>query len=160
MPQFNTSRRVAVPADVAFEVASDVSAYAEFLPLLESVVIRGPTTETDGVKKFSADLAVGYAKLNLRERFTSKVSCDQRHLTVTATSHDPPFKTMTTQWKITRHGETSDVAVMIDYSMRSMLLQFAMLGAMDMAVNKVMSAFELRAKYVLARRQSLKHANG
>jgi coenzyme Q-binding protein COQ10 len=153
MPHFKMSRRVAVPPDIAFAVASDVSSYASFLPLLESAIIRGPVTEANGIKTFSADLIVGYSKLGLRERFISKVTCDKPNLTVTATSHDPPFKSMLTTWTIKEATRESNVSVEIDYAMRSMLLQFALVGAMDMAVSKIFTAFEARAMFL--HRQSI-----
>jgi coenzyme Q-binding protein COQ10 len=137
---------VAVSPDLAYAVASDVAAYKDFLPLLERSVIRGTPTEADNVKSFNAELAVGYAKLNLRETFTSKVVAEGNSRTVTATSSDAPFKSMKTTWSIRDVNGQSDVTISIDYTMRSMLMQFALAGAMDMAVNKVMSAFEARAK--------------
>lgn len=146
MPQFKTTRRVAVPTDVAYRVASDVAAYREFLPLLEKSVVRGKPDVVNNISSFTAELAIGYAKLNLRESFISKVTCDADNKTVTATSRDAPFKDMTTVWSIRDVNGQSDVTISIDYSMRSMLLQFAVTGAMDMAVNKVMTAFEARAK--------------
>jgi coenzyme Q-binding protein COQ10 len=148
MPQFKTTRRVAVPPDIAFEVASDVAAYKDFLPLLETSTIRGKPIEANNVKSFNAELAIGYAKLNVREAFISKVVCDGDAKTVTATSQDRPFKDMKTVWSISEANGQSDVTISIDYAMRSMLLQFAVSGAMDMAVNKVMAAFEARAKQV------------
>jgi coenzyme Q-binding protein COQ10 len=145
MPQFKTTRRVAVPPDVAFKVAADVSAYKDFLPLLEKSSIRGSVTESGTFKSFNAELAVGYAKLNLHESFISKVVCDATARTVTATSQDAPFKNMKTVWAIRDvHGQ-SEVEIFIDYAMRSLLIQFAVSGAMEMAVNKIMSAFETRA---------------
>lgn len=139
---------MAVPPSIAFAVASNVGAYQEFLPLLERSLIRGTPTETNNIKSFNAELAVGYAKLNLREAFISKVTCDGNTQTVTATSNDAPFKDMKTVWAIRDVNGQSDVTISIDYSMRSMLMQFALAGAMDMAVNKVMTAFEARAKLV------------
>jgi coenzyme Q-binding protein COQ10 len=145
MPQFKTTRRVAVPPDIAYKVASDVAAYKDFLPLLERSTVRGSPSIQNNISKFHAELAVGYAKLNLREAFISKVVCDGNTRTVTATSQDAPFKAMTTMWSITEANGQSDVTISIDYAMRSMLIQFALNGAMDMAVNKVISAFEARA---------------
>jgi coenzyme Q-binding protein COQ10 len=145
MPSFKTTRRVAVPVDVAFRVAADVASYQEFLPLLERSDMRGGITERDGVKSFNAELAVGYAKLNVRESFMSKVTCDPRSNTITAMSNDAPFKTMKTVWSIGDTNGQSDVTISIDYSLRSMLLQFAVSSAMEMAVDKIMTAFEARA---------------
>jgi coenzyme Q-binding protein COQ10 len=145
MPLFKTTRRVAVPAHVAYVVAADVNAYKEFLPLLERSVIRGAISETNGTKSFHAELAIGYSKLNLRETFISYVICDSHTKTVTATSNDHPFKDMKTVWTIRDANGQSDVEISINYTMRSMLLQFAVTSAMDMAVSKVMSAFEAQA---------------
>ena len=146
MPTFKTVRSVAVPFDVAFEVASDVASYKLFLPLLERSVIRGKVHEDDGIRTFDAELAVGYAKLGLREAFVSRVVCDKAKGTVTATSRDAPFKDMKTVWAIRQMGNATDVSISIDYAMRSPLMQLAVSGAMSMAVEKVMSAFEQRAK--------------
>jgi coenzyme Q-binding protein COQ10 len=148
VPHFKTSRRVAVSSDIAFEVASNVAAYKDFLPLLEGSVIRGTPVDHNGVKSFNAELTVGYAKLNLRETFISQVVCDAAVKTVTATSQEAPFKHMKTMWSINSVNGQSNVTISIDYAMRSMLLQFAIAGAMEMAVNKIMSAFETRAKQV------------
>jgi coenzyme Q-binding protein COQ10 len=146
MPIFKTSRRVAVPPAAAYAVAADVASYKDFLPLLERSLIRGGITELDGVKTFNAEVTVGYAKLNLRETFFSRVVCDMNKQTVTATSQEPPFKHLTAIWTIRDSNGQSDVSISIDYAMRSMFLQFAIAAAMDTAVNKIMTAFEARAK--------------
>ena len=145
MPVFNSSRLVAVAPAVAYAVAADVASYMDFLPLLESSAIVGPSTESDGIKSFNAELIVGYAKLNFREAFISRVFCDAARWTVIASSQQPPFRDMKTVWTIHEVNGQSEVSISIEYAMRSMLLQFAITGAMDMAVNKVMTAFETRA---------------
>jgi coenzyme Q-binding protein COQ10 len=148
MPTFKTSRFVAVPPDIAFGVASDVGSYKTFLPLLERSTIRGPVTENVGIKSFSAELAVGYAKLGIREAFVSRVVCDEPRGTVSAASQDAPFRDMKTVWSIVAKPGGCEVTISIDYTMRNVLIQFAVSGAMDMAVQKVMTAFEARAKSV------------
>lgn len=148
MPVFKSTRRVAVSPEAAFAVAADVASYKDFLPLLERSLIRGGITEIDGVKTFNAEVAVGYAKLNLRETFFSRVVCDSNKRTVTATSQEPPFKYMTAIWTIRDINGQSDVTISIDYAMRSLFLQFAIAAAMDTAVNKIMTAFEARAKSI------------
>jgi coenzyme Q-binding protein COQ10 len=148
LPQFKTTRRVAVAPEIAYAVASDVGAYKEFLPLLERCNIRGTPLVTNNVTSFHAELTVGYAKLNLRESFISKVSCDAQARTVTATSQDAPFKDMKTVWLISNANGQSEVTISVEYAMRSMLLQFAISSVMDMAVNKIMTAFEARAKSI------------
>jgi coenzyme Q-binding protein COQ10 len=148
MPLFSTSRIVGVPFDVAYVVASDVASYKSFLPLLEQSVIRGAVTESGDVRSFNAELTVGYAKLGLRESFVSHVVCDRAKGTVMATSRDAPFKDMKTVWTIRDLDGQCDVSISVEYAMRNMLIQMAVGGAMDMAVRKVMSAFEARAKAI------------
>jgi coenzyme Q-binding protein COQ10 len=146
MPVFKSTRRVAVPPALAFDVAADVASYKTFLPLLERSSIRGAVTEASGVRRFKAELEAGYAKLGLREAFVSDVTADANARTVSAVSEDGPFRSMKTVWSIREANGQSDVAISIEYSMRNPLIQIVVSGAMDMAVAKVMAAFEARAK--------------
>ncbi len=154
MPSFKTTRRVAVPPDVAFAVASDVASYKEFLPLLERSLVRGHITDKDGVKSFNAEVAVGYAPLNLRETFFSRVVCDSHTHSVTATSQEAPFRSLQANWSIRNANGQSEVSISIDYAMRSLFLQFALASVMDMAVSKIMTAFEARAKSIYSTRKT------
>jgi coenzyme Q-binding protein COQ10 len=150
MPVFKSRRLVSVPADVAYAVAADVASYQDFLPLLEQSAIVGDVRESDNGKQFRARMMVGYKKLGLREQFISEVRCDRIVRTVTASSSEPPFRHMKTIWTVKEDGPRADVAIEIDYSMRNPLLQVALGSVMEMAVNKVMAAFEARAKAVQA----------
>jgi coenzyme Q-binding protein COQ10 len=145
MPVFKTSKRVAVPVDVAFAVAADVAAYKEFLPLLQRSTIRGQRKPTASGETFDAELAVEYPKLGLSESFISKVETDSSRRTVQARSSDAPFRNIETVWQITPAGEGADVAIHIDYAFRNPFIQLAAGGLMDMAIGKVMAAFEARA---------------
>jgi coenzyme Q-binding protein COQ10 len=150
MPHFRAKRLVAVPAGIAYGVAADVAAYKEFLPLLEQSRIVGAVSEEGGSCRFRAELAVGYSKLRLREKFTSSVFCDNIKQSVTATSQEPPFRNMKTVWTIRDVSGQAEVTIDIDYMMRNPLLQIALGGVMEMAVNKVMAAFETRARSIYA----------
>jgi coenzyme Q-binding protein COQ10 len=150
MPHFRARRFVAVPADIAYAVAADVAAYKEFLPLLEESRIVGVVSSGRGSRIFRAELAVGYSKLRIREKFTSQVVCNDGTRTVTATSKEPPFREMKTIWTIGDSLNKAEVTIEIDYVMRNPLLQIALAGVMDMAVNKVMVAFERRGRDVYA----------
>lgn len=146
MPHFQATRRVAVPAATAYAVAADVAQYKSFLPLLTRSQVRPNRQEIGGRTVFDAELTVAYEKMGLRESFLSKVACDPAAGTVTATSSDGPFKSLTAVWSIVSSGPSScDVKISIDYEVHSFLLQMALRAAMDMAVQKVMAAFEARA---------------
>ena len=150
MSSFTATRQVGVPAAVAYGVAADVGAYKQFIPLLQRSQIRGVKRIENGCEIFDAELAVAYEKLGVRESFLSHVSCDPQKQTVTATSNDGPFRSMRTQWSFTQAGRATDVSIHIEYSLRNPLIQFAIGGAMSMAVDKIISVFEARAKSVHA----------
>ena len=148
MPEFKTSRRVQVPAEIAYQVAANVRFYPRFLPLLTEARILGKPQVEGNLTQFKAQLGVNYAKYNINETFVSDVICDADKLTVTSSSNEAPFKEMKTVWRITPAGDESDVAIEITYSMRSLVVQLAVITAMGIATQKVMAAFERRALVV------------
>jgi coenzyme Q-binding protein COQ10 len=151
MPHFSATKRVAASADVAYQVAADVGAYKEFLPLLQRSQLRGDRRIENGVEIFEAELVVGYEKLGLREAFVSRVTCDASRREVKATSSEGAFRSMQTVWSIKTAGSQCDVTVTIDYALKNPLLQFAVAGAIGMAVEKIMAAFEQRTKLLATR---------
>lgn len=146
MPVFEVSKLVGVPPDLAFAVAADVPSYRDFLPLMQRSVVRGARRPTAAGEQFDAELAIAYPKLGLAESFTSRVETDTAGRIVKAVSSDAPFRRIETQWRITPADTGSNVAIRIDYAFRNPLLQLAAGGLMDMAINKVMAAFEARAR--------------
>lgn len=150
MAQFRARRLVSVPAGIAYAVAASVAEYRLFLPLLEQTRIIGPVRDDNGMQSFRAELAIGYGKLGIREKFTSDVTCDAARRTVTAVSREAPFRSMKTVWTIADAAGRAEVSIEIEYTMRNPLLQVVLAGVMDMAVRKVMAAFEERALDVYA----------
>jgi coenzyme Q-binding protein COQ10 len=148
-------RRVNVPEDIAFAVAADVASYKDFLPLLQRSSIRGPRQRTVTGESFEAELAVSYPKLGLNEVFVSAVTTHIKDRNVKAVSTDGPFRRVETVWTIAPAPSGSDVTIRIDYAFRNPLLQIAASGLMDMAISKVLSAFEARARQLLAQRHAL-----
>ncbi len=154
MPQFKTSKRVAVPPDIAFAIAADVAGYAAFLPLLQRSQIVGQKVATATGETFLAELVVAYPKLGLSGAFTSRVETNASLRTVGASSDDAPFRHISTLWSIAAAGEGSDVAIAIDYAFRNPLMQVVAAGLMDMAIGKVLQAFETRAMEVYRKASS------
>jgi coenzyme Q-binding protein COQ10 len=146
VPRFEATRQIDVPPETAFLVAADVENYAKFLPLLQRSTIRGARSAEGDSEKFRAELVVAYEALGIREAFVSHVTTDKGKLFVEARSEDGPFKLVTTRWQIKPMGQGSSVTVSIEYALRSPLLQMAVTGLMPKAVEKLMTAFENRAK--------------
>lgn len=149
MPHFTLTKRVNLTPDQAFSIAADVGSYKDFLPLLERSTVRGVRTKQGDVESFDAELAIGFAKLGVRESFKSHVICDATNRTVTATSSDGPMKSLRAVWKIAAAGnDAADVSITVDYILKSKMLQMMAGGMMDFAAQKMLQAFEERGRKI------------
>ncbi len=145
MKHFETSKTVDVPPDIAYQVASDVASYKDFLPLLQRSTIRGQRQKHGSGEKFHAELIVAVEKLGLRETFVSEVVTDPVARTVTAKSVEGPLHALNVSWKIEETNLGSKVSVDIGYGFRNPMLQFAAGKALELATPRIMKAFEERA---------------
>jgi coenzyme Q-binding protein COQ10 len=147
VPQFSVSRSVPYSAEQVFAIARDVARYKEFLPLVKRSIVRNVTTHDDSRETFEGELTVAYDTLRIEEVMTSQVTIDPRALTVTARSSQGPVKHLESEWRILATAENRcDITFTVDYQLRSRTLQFVFSGMFDLAVRKVMSAFEERAR--------------
>ena len=151
MPRFTVTRRVKLTPDQAYAIAADVTAYKDFVPLVRRAAIRGQRTETPEGERFDAELVVAYDKLGLRESFVSRVLLEPGVHRVTARSSDGPVKNLETIWQIVpaASGE-SDVSFTIDYTMRSLPLQFLIGSVFNIGAERIMNAFEARGRQLYA----------
>ena len=147
MPQFSVTRSVPYSAEQVFAIARDVARYKDFLPLVKRSLVRNAVMKDDGRETFEGELTVAYDKLRIEEIMTSLVTVDPKALTVTARSNQGPVKHLVSEWKIVATGENRcDINFSVDYELKSRMLQMVFSGMFDMAVRKVMSAFEERAR--------------
>jgi coenzyme Q-binding protein COQ10 len=147
MPQFSVTRSVPYSSEQVFAIARDVARYKEFLPLVRRSLVRNAVTAEDGIETFEGELTVAYEKLRIEEVMTSRVTVDPKALTVTARSNEGPMKRLVSEWRIVPTGENRcDINFDVDYQLKSRTLQFVLSGMFDLAVRKVMTAFEERAR--------------
>ena len=147
MPRFSVSRSVPYTADQVFAITRDVARYKDFLPLVKRSVVRGLKTDDKGHETFEGELTLSYAKLGIDEVMASEVTVDPQALTVTSRSDQGPVKHMVAEWKIVPTADNRcDITFSVDYALKSKMLQMVLSGMFDMAVRKVMSAFEERAR--------------
>lgn len=146
MPKYNITRELPYPAKQLLEVALDVGSYKSFVPLVKESTVINRKVEPNGIETFDATLRVIYRKLRIDESFKSHVQVDRKNLTVTATSNDGPVNNLTSNWKIRDlPGGRSEVNYSVDYTLKSRTLQFLLSGMFDLAMRKIMAAFEKRA---------------
>jgi coenzyme Q-binding protein COQ10 len=147
VPNFSVTRSVPYTAEQVFAIARDVARYKEFLPLVKRSIVRNVTTQEDGRESFEGELTVAHDTLRIEEVMTSRVTVDPQALTVTARSNQPPVKHLESEWRILPTAENRcDITFTVDYQLKSRTLQFVLSGMFDLAVRKVMSAFEERAR--------------
>lgn len=147
MPQFSVTRSVPYAADQVFAIARDVARYRDFLPLVKRSLVRNVKAHDDGRETFEGELTVAYEKLRIEEVMTSRVTVDPTALTVTALSNQGPVKHLESEWRILPTAENRcDITFTVDYQLKSRTLQFVLSGMFDLAVRKVMNAFEERAR--------------
>lgn len=145
MAHVSVKRAVPLSLHQVYAIAADVASYKNFLPLCTRSSIRGAVAEEGGVKRFAADLQIAITKLGLNESFTSRVEADELNKTVLATSQDGPLKNLHALWTMKSiDGARSEVAITIDYELKSKLMQMAVSSMMNYAVGRVLDAFEAR----------------
>jgi coenzyme Q-binding protein COQ10 len=99
-----------------------------------------------GVEEYDAALTVTYKKLQVHETFISHVIADHNDKTVKSTSSSGPVKKMTSLWRIKDLPEGgAEIEYSIDYTLRSKTMQVLLSGLFDLALRRVMAAFEQRA---------------
>jgi coenzyme Q-binding protein COQ10 len=145
---YQTTRRVEFEPELLFSIVSDVARYGEFLPLCIGANVWDEREDEQGRRLFRASLDIAYPKLGLKETFASNVVADPGRLTVRATSNEGPVKNIDNRWLFTPARGGCDIDFHLDYEMSSRLLQMAMGAAFEVAVRKIMTAFEERARLI------------
>lgn len=150
MPQFRTSREVGHEAAQMYALVADVEAYPQFVPLCTGLRVRKRTPLEPG-EVIVADMEVGYKAI--REKFTSKVTCDPQTHTISVEYVDGPFRRLHNQWRFTDCAPgRSAVEFFIDYEFRSRALGLLMGAVFDRAFRQFADAFEARADALYGKR--------
>ena len=146
MPKLNLTHKSPYTARQMYEIASDVESYPLFVPLCKAARIYEHNVDDSGLVHMRAELVVGYAKLSIREAFTSTVTANPQDLTVEARSSEGAVRHLYTLWKFSELEDGhSKIAYSVDFSMKSLPLQLLMSTVLDRAVEKIMAGFMRRA---------------
>lgn len=148
MPKFTVTRRVPFAPRQVFDVIADVARYREFLPLVERSTVRGERRSTPtGEEQFSADLVVAYQPLRIEEHFASEVTTSSEHMTVRTVSRGQALNKLVSSWSVVPvDSGGSDVVFSVDYEFKGFFLRNLVSGMFDLAVRKIMTAFEDRVR--------------
>ena len=137
MTEFSQQKILPYARQDVYNVVADIEKYPQFLPWCVGLRV---TDRSGPVVK--ADLMVGFR--SFRETFTSCVWFDEPH-GIKVSYLDGPFRYLRNSWVFTDHPEGTLIEFHIDFEFRSRALQ-ALIGKMfDLAVHRMVGAFEDRA---------------
>ena len=143
MPTHGETRVLPYTPEQMYDLVADVRRYPEFLPWNSAARIRSQTERPDGAIELEADMVISFKVF--RERFGSravlvpKSRLDMEYL-------DGPFKYMKSHWEFRDHPEGCEVEFFVDFEFRNAVLQKLIGVVFYEAMNRIVKAFETRAK--------------
>lgn len=139
MPTHAEKRVLPYTPQQLFELVADVEKYPEFLPWCVGLRIRQKQDDL-----VVADMIIGYKMF--REKFSSRVEIN-RPDRINVSYTDGPFKYLDNYWIFQPHEDGGClIDFYVDFEFRSSLLQHAINIVFNKAVQKMVGAFEDRAK--------------
>jgi len=138
MQRFEEQRVLPYPPSFLFEMIADVGSYPDFLPWCTAT--RLYKKSADG---FMADVVIGFKMFH--ESWTSEVALYPNER-ITARYIKGPMKELYNEWRFTPHAEGTLVDLLVEYEFKNPLMQKILGGFMAEFSEKMISAFEVRAK--------------
>ena len=127
-----------------FELVGDVGRYPEFVPHLKSIRVWDQRSDGTGLSTLKAEAAVGFALFE--ERFATTVRRDRARLAIDVSLLSGPFRHLTNQWRFIQRHSGTEVDFLIDFAFRSKLLDAVLAANFQRGVERIMSAFDERAR--------------
>ena len=141
MHSFKDSKLMPYKSELLKEIILDIEKYPEFLPWCKSAEI---ITQNDNF--IQAKLAIEYKKFS--ETYISKITTQQikDEFIIKVVAISGPFKILKNEWSVKQINNHSKVNFSIDFKFKSMILD-ALIGMFfSVAKDKIIAAFESRAK--------------
>ena len=143
MPKHAETRILPYDARQMYDLVADVQAYPQFLPWCAAARIRSRRPQGNA-EVVEADLVISFKVF--RERFGSKVTLRPDELGIDTDYLDGPFKHMVSKWAFKDTEDGVDVSFFVDFEFRNRLLQGAAGMFFYEAMQRIVRAFETRAK--------------
>ena len=145
MPTHAETRVLPYHARQMFDLVADVAAYPQFLPWCAAARIRSVEPIEDGGDEMLSDLVISF-KL-FRERFGSRVRLYRDDERIETEYLDGPFKYMRSTWEFRDvDDDACEVKFFVEFEFRNFVLQKAIGLVFNEAMQRIVRAFEARAK--------------
>jgi coenzyme Q-binding protein COQ10 len=126
-----------------YDLVADVARYPEFLPWTAAARIRSREVQGDH-EVLEADLVISFKVF--REKFGSRVTLWPERRVIDTDYLDGPFKYLRSQWSFAPDGKGCRVDFWVEFEFRNRILQSVIGVVFTEAMNRVVRAFEARAK--------------
>ena len=143
MPTHSETRQLPYSAQQMYDLVADVARYPEFLPWTAAARIRSVEDRGDH-RVMEADLVISFKVF--RERFTSCVVLWPEAKKIDTEYLDGPFKYMKSNWHFEDNLEGCQVHFFVDFEFKNMILQKVIGVVFNEAMQRIVRAFENRAK--------------
>lgn len=137
MTGHRSSKIIAAPRPLLFDLVADVERYPRFLPMWKRA--RIVTRQADA---YWTDQEVGFGPV--RERFKTRTQMAP-HERIDVTSNDPLFRAFRILWTFADAAHGTRIDILLQWETRSRLLQVAVDRALPVAARTMVDAFEAEA---------------
>lgn len=141
MHSFRESRVIPYDVEFIYKIIMDIESYPEFLPWCSSATIVSQQGNS-----ICADLTVNFKGIS--DSYRSQVSSQkiESGYEIKATSNTGPFQRLENVWRIKSLNNGTKVEFSIDFEFKSRILNMVIGMFFSAAVEKMIAAFETRAK--------------
>ncbi len=144
MPSHSETKRLPYTADQMYALVGDVANYPKFLPWTAAARIRSTEQRADHTEML-ADLVISFKVF--RERFGSRVRLFEGERRIETEYLDGPFKYLVSNWRFADAEDGGcEVSFDVDFEFKNVILQKAAGLFFYEAMQRVVRAFEERAK--------------
>lgn len=143
MGRHDESRVLPYTPEQMFALVADVASYPEFLPWTAAARIRSREAKGDH-EVLEADLVISFKVF--RETFGSRVTLWPQERRIETEYLDGPFRHLKSEWTFVPDPGGCKVGFWVDFEFRNRLLQGVIGLVFDEAMQRVVRAFEARAK--------------
>ena len=143
MPSHSETRRLPYTAAPMYALVGDVEAYPDFLPWTAAARIKS-RQQVEDTEVVVADLVISFKVF--RERFSSKVTMVPDDQRIETEYLDGPFKFLRSTWRFADVEGGCEVNFFVEFEFKSRILQGAAGMFFNEAMQRVVRAFEARAK--------------
>lgn len=145
MPAHAETRILPHSPDEMYDIVADVARYPEFIPWTNAARIRSVQEKGDH-QIMLADLVIGFKMF--REKWLSRVTLWPEARRIDTEYIEGPFKHMISNWEFREHPDGCEVRFRVDFEFRNRILQGAAGVFFTEAMQRIVRAFETRAKTI------------